>query len=243
MTIGKLYGIGVGPGDPGLITVKATEMLKQVDIIFTAISRQSERSVSGSVVDSIADCNAQRVGLVFAMKIDWDDRMKLIRENAAIILEHLKRGLNCAFTTIGDPMTYSTFGYLFRELRSLEPKLEVEIIPGVNSWSALAAAAQTIMVEDKECLCVVPSHDEEDALSPLRDECAGTVVFLKTYNSRNRIIEQAREQFPDAELLYGANLGLANEFISTDLEAITGRGKDYLSMLVVKKGGHNHDGQ
>ena len=234
MKLGTFIGIGVGPGDPGLITVKAVEVLKRSDVIFTATSRQSKRSISGDVVDSVDGVTGERKQLVFAMTKDWDDRMNLIRQNAQIILADLKKGKDCVFATIGDSLTYSTYGYLMKVLLELEPELEVKTVPGVNSWSALAAESNTILVEDKERLCIVPSYTEVAEKEAL--ENAETVVFLKTYNSRNDIVKGLKENVPEADVLYGANMGMKKQFISTDLDEIIEHGREYLSMLIVKKG-------
>ena len=235
MKLGKFFGIGVGPGDPGLITLKAVEILKQVNVIFTVTSRQSKRSISGAVVNSIEGISGEQKQLTFAMTNDWEDRMNLIRKNAQIILDELKQKKDCVFATIGDPLTYSTYGYLMKELLRLEPKLVIKTVPGVNSWSALAAESNTILVEDEEKLCIVPSYNkvaEKEAL-----ENADTVVFLKTYNSRNNIVNNIKKNLAKTSVLYGANLGMKEQFISMDSDEIIKHNQEYLSMLIVKKSG------
>lgn len=235
MKPGTFFGIGVGPGEPGLITVKAVEILKRADVIFTVSSRQSDRSVSGAVVDSVEGVAGEQKQLIFAMTKDLEDRMDLIRKNAQIILADLRRGKDCVFATIGDPLTYSTYGYLLKELLEIEPGIVIKTVPGVNSWSALAAESNTVLVEDKEKLCIVPSYSkvaEKEAL-----ENAETVVFLKTYNSRNDIVDKLKTNVPEASVLYGANLGMEKQFISTDFDEIIEHDREYLSMLIVRKNG------
>ena len=235
MKLGRFFGIGVGPGDPGLITLKAVEILKQANVIFTVTSRQSKRSISGAVVNSIEGISGEQKQLTFAMTNDWEDRMNLIRKNAQIILDELKQKKDCVFATIGDPLTYSTYGYLMKELLRLEPKLVIKTVPGVNSWSALAAESNTILVEDEEKLCIVPSYNkvaEKEAL-----ENADTVVFLKTYNSRNNIVNNIKKNLAKTSVLYGANLGMKEQFISMDSDEIIKHNQEYLSMLIVKKSG------
>lgn len=233
MKLGKFFGVGVGPGDPGLITVKAVEILKSADVIFTVTSRQSARTVSGAVIDSVEGIAGKQKSLIFAMTKEWEDRMNLIRENTQIILEDLKLGKDCVFATIGDPLTYSTYGYLIKELLKAEPELAIKTIPGVNSWSALAAESNTVLVEDKEKLCIVPSYSEVSEKDALRH--ADTVVFLKTYKSRDTIVNNLKEDIPEASLLYGANIGMDEQFISTDCDEIIARDQEYMSMLIVKK--------
>jgi precorrin-2/cobalt-factor-2 C20-methyltransferase len=233
MKRGILYGVGVGPGDLDLITIKAVKILQKVDIIFTVVSRQSERSISSRVVDNLDNITAKRIPLTFAMTKDWDDREKLIKHNSQIVLKSLQEGKNCAFTTIGDPLTYSTYGYLMKEIQKLDSKIKIVTIPGVNSWSALAAASNMILVEDKEKLTIVPSYSEVSPTEALQN--SDTVIFLKTYNSRNTIIEDIDSD--NCKILYGSNIGMDKEYISTDKAEITAHGKEYLSMVIAKNNG------
>ena len=233
MKQGKFYGVGLGPGDPGLVTLKAAEVLRNVTVIYTVASRQSSRSISAEIIDSLPGISARKVGLEFTMARDFGERLARIEEHAKRILNDLNAGNDCAFTTIGDPMTYSTCGYLLRILRRLEPELAFEIIPGVNSWSALAAASAEPLVEDNEILRIVPGYLAPDSAvleSVMKPE--GTVVFLKTYRERDRYADLLRER--GCRMVYGANIGLANEFFSKDPEEISSRPEEYLSMLLGK---------
>ncbi len=233
MKQGKFFGVGLGPGDPGLVTLKAADVLRNVAVIYTVASRQSSRSVSGAIIDSLPGISARKVELEFTMARDFGERLARIDEHARRILEELNAGNDCAFTTIGDPMTYSTCGYLLRALRRMEPALQFEIVPGVNSWSALAAASAEPLVEDNDVLRIVPSYlapDSAELEAILKPE--GTVVFLKTYRERNHYAALLRER--GCSMVYGANIGLENEFFSKDPEEIAARPEEYLSMLLGK---------
>jgi len=231
MKEGKFYGIGLGPGEPDLITVKALKALADSDIVFTVKSRQSSRSISGAIID-YHEIKAEKRELLFAMTKNREDRENMIRKNAKAILAELEKGLNCSFATIGDPMTYSTYSYIKKEINRLNPAICVETIPGVNSWSALAAASDTILVEDKECLCIVPSYEEPENISP--QKCAGTTVYLKTYNTGKDIIENLSES--GKEILYGSNIGLEDEFITTNPDEAAAKEKAYLSLIISRSG-------
>ncbi len=224
----KFYGIGLGPGDPGLVTLKALTCLQQVDRIFSVASRQSSRSVSADIIKSLPDISASLCELEFVMSRDWDERLRRIDKHAAVIAEHLDKGEKCAFVTIGDPMTYSTCSYLLRALLKIRPELSVEIIPGVNSWSALAAKTTTPLAEDKQVLRIVPSYDEAD--QPDFPPNSSTIL-LKTYRSRNKLLEQVPEE---STVIYGANLGLENEITASGRDEIAKQPEAYLSMLAVK---------
>ena len=225
---GKLFGVGLGPGDPELITVKALRVLRDSDVIFTVTSSQSSRSISASIVSAYPEIDAEIRSLEFSMRNNAR-RSELIRENATEICECLKDGKNCSFTTIGDPLTYSTFGYILHELEVLLPGLEVEVIPGVNSWSALAAKKRMVLAEDLEPLTIIPSYASDN---PAGTDLPGTKVYLKTYRTRNKLLESLEQQ--PGTVLYGANLGLENEVLSTSVDEIRELDNQYLSMLIVK---------
>lgn len=232
---GSFYGVGLGPGDPGLLTLKALQTLKDADVIFTAISGQSDNSVSASIINALPGIRAVRVELVFAMRIDWNARLTQIGHNADIILEHLRLGRNCVFATIGDPMTYSTCSYLVRALLQREPKLNTGFVPGVNSWSALAAAAGQPLVEDEQELRIIPAFRsavlEKDSIP------AVTSVYLKTYRSRDTVLAHSDGK----AVVYGERLGLPDEFITSVPGEIAGRPPEYLSMIIAKDKESSHD--
>lgn len=223
---GCFYGVGLGPGDPELVTLKAWRILQRVARIYAVASRQGERSVSEAIVAALPGVAAPVTRLVFAMNCDAADRRRTVAEHAATIAAALREGLDCAFVTIGDPMTYSTCSYLLRELRRALPELAAEIVPGVNSWSLLAARAQTPLVEDRGILEIVPSYRLDAASAAPR-----TTVYLKTYHTRNAILDAVPDSSP---VLYGENLGLDGENVTADLTAARKLPETYLSLLAVK---------
>ena len=231
MKTGKFYGVGLGPGDPGLVTLRTAEILRAVHVVYTVASRQSERSVSGAIIDALPGVTARCEELKFTMSKDFPTRLAKIEEHAQRIAAELRAGNDCAFATIGDAMTYSTCGYL---LRALLPELEYEIVPCVNSWSALAAASGTALAEDSTVLRVVPSHLPPD--SPELHciiESGDSVVLLKTYHSRNEYLDLLKNE--PCSILYGSNIGLKEQFISSDPAEIRKRPDEYLSMLMIRK--------
>lgn len=231
---GKFYGIGLGPGDPGLVTLKAADALRSVKAIYSVASRQSDRSISGRILDALPGITAERTELEFTMSKDFGERLARIDEHAALILAGIRRGEDAAFVTIGDPMTYSTCCYLLRALRRMEPELEYEIIPGVNSWSALAAATATALVEDREVLRIIPTAvpPEPEKLAAMLQE-HGTSVLLKCYRTREELVRLLSQG--GYRVTYGANLGLDDEFVSSDPEEIAARPEEYLSMLLCRR--------
>lgn len=234
MSSAKFYGVGVGPGDPGLITVRAVEVLKSADFIFEAIGRNSRESVAGQVVDSIDSCKAHRERLVFSMSKNDSERGEYVKRNATLVAEELRKGCVCAFVTIGDPMIYSTYIYLLRELQRTVPGLEAETIPGITSFQAAAARADFPIVEDKESLCVIPAFSEDDLDSyPL--DSADVLIFMKAYRTKEKIVNVLRQRGIEYTGVFACRIGLDGEYVTTELENIESLPEEYLSLLIVKK--------
>lgn len=232
MKAGKLYGVGIGPGDPRYLTLRAADVLRSVDVIFTVISRNASNSVSGAVVESLQPRGEIRLQ-VFSMSKDAAVREAKVRDNAKAIIAELRAGRDCAFATLGDAMTYSTFGYVLDIIHEAVPDLELEVVPGITSFATLAAKAGTVLVENGEQLRVIPSFKPEMAES-LEFPAGSTTILLKSYRSRAALLDRlAREQ--GVTILYGEHLGMEGQTLLTDPEAVRARPEEYLSMIMVKK--------
>lgn len=233
MKLGKLYGVGIGPGDPRYLTLRAAEVLAAADVIFTIISRNASASTSRAVVESQHPRGVIRQ-LVFSMSRDPAVRTAQVRANAETIKAELTQGRDCVFATLGDSMTYSTFGYVLDILRRELPELDVEIVPGITSFATFAAKAQRVLVENRESLHVIPSFSE-DVAHTLEFPPSSTTILLKTYRNRKTLIDRLRAE-ENISVLYGEHLTMEDEFFSDDLDEIAARPEEYLSLMMVKKG-------
>ncbi len=229
---GKLYGVGIGPGDPRYLTLRAAELLRSVDVVFTTISRNATVSTSQAVVESQHPKGRIRQ-LVFTMSRDAAERQTQVRDNAAAIVDELRQGHDCVFATLGDCMTYSTFGYVLPLVRAALPGLEVEVVPGITSFATVAARSERVLVENRAQLRIVPSFSE-DAAEHLEFPENSTTVLLKTYRHRKALLERLRRE-KDIDVLYAEHLTMDDEFFSADLDEIAHRPEAYLSLMVVKK--------
>ena len=232
MKLGKLYGVGTGPGDPGYLTLRAAELLRCADVIFTVISPNAKFSISRSVVESQKPRGVIRQ-LIFSMSRDRAAREAQVRANAEEIMSEIRRGKDCVFATLGDTMTYSTFGYIMEIVRSELPEVEIEIVPGVTSFAALAARAKCVLVENGEELRIVPSF-RTDRASSLELEPNTSTILLKTYHSRKALLERLQQE-EGVSVLYGEMLTMDGEFITSDTQAMLDRPEEYLSLMLVKK--------
>lgn len=232
MKSGKLYGVGIGPGDPRYLTLRAADVLRSADVIFTVISRNASSSVSRSVVESLRPRGEIRLQM-FSMSRDRATREAQVQANADAIIDELRAGRDCAFATLGDAMTYSTFGYVLDRIRKAIPGVEVEIVPGVTSFATLAAKAETVLVENGEQLRVIPSF-RSDMAESLDFPKGSTTILLKTYRSRAALLDRlAREE--NVEILYGEHLTMEGQTLLTDPDTIRERPEEYLSLIMVKK--------
>ena len=154
MKYGTLYGIGVGPGDPELITLKALKTLGRVAVVFAAASSGNKYSLAVEIASPHLKEGVPVVHLGFPMTRDKMRLAEAWAENGEKVAETLKNGKDAAFITLGDPLTYSTFGYILETIRETYPDIPIKIIPGITSYQAGAAAAGHILVEGDESLVV-----------------------------------------------------------------------------------------
>lgn len=111
-TIGKLFSVRVGPGDPELLTIKAVRVIKEADIFFTAATSKSRYSLVAEIAKPYISTSAKVKKLSFPMTKDEKVVEEAWINNAKQIATELKKGKNALFLTLGDPTTYSTFGYI-----------------------------------------------------------------------------------------------------------------------------------
>ncbi|MCX8152939.1 MAG: precorrin-2 C(20)-methyltransferase [Candidatus Bathyarchaeota archaeon] len=240
--VGKFIGVGVGPGDPELITIKAAKTLKIVDIIAVPKTHADAPSMALNLVKYILKERlkpAEILELIFPMSKDEVEVKKLWAENALLIAEKVESGKTVAFITVGDPMFYSTFIYLFQTLREKHPKVKVEIIPGVTSLTACAAKAQIPIAEKEEVLVVIPS----DLDLKLIEETVGhadTLVFMKCAHRFKAIIPilQKIGYSENATVAVVRRCGMPGEAVAVGRLADVQRWvlpEDYFSMAIVKR--------
>lgn len=231
---GKFFGVGVGPGEVQFLTLRAVEVLRSADVVFHAVARSSERSLSGQVIAELGGCRGRLAELVFSMHHQRNDRLPAWQENAEQVVEELRQGNDCAFATIGDPLIYSTYTYLLAEVKRLMPAVEVETVPGITSFQSAAARCNQALAEDGDVLTVVPAEQlvNNGRVDILKN--SDCVVVLKAYHHRERILKICTEYGLNAKGIYAAHLGSDKEVILDDLKKIGQRPNEYLSLLVLK---------
>ncbi len=231
---GVLYGLGVGPGDPELLSLKAARVLNSVDVVYAAASSKNSYSLAVSIAKAhIPDLTPIHM-LKFPMTADEKERQAAWTDNARNVIDQVEAGRKVAFITLGDSMTYSTYGYLLREVQRLAPHLPVISIPGITSYQAAAAALNTPLVEAEESLLVLSGTAGGDHLR----RCAvdpDTVVFLKAYRNVDDIVA-ALDEAGRIETSAGVTrCSLPDQQVTRDVREFIERRASYWTLILSKK--------
>lgn len=230
-----IFAVGVGPGDPELVTRKAERVLRNADVILTPVSNPGDASVALEIVKEFLDESHQEIIVhQFPMTSDKSRLIPAWQEAARLIAEKALNGKNVAFITIGDPLIYSTFIYLLKIFREEYPQLPVEIIPGISSINTSAAVAGIPLVESEEKLVVIPATAGIDAIS---DALAAfdTVVLLKVKPLYREIIALLRQAGRESSSAFIERVGSERQRIITDLDQMEAHSPDYLSLMIIRK--------
>ena len=231
---GTLYGIGVGPGDPELVTLRAVRILGAADAVFAASSSKNDYSIAEAIVAPHLPAGRELTRLPFPMTRDPAALDAAWARNAEIMAETLAAGRDAAFITLGDPLLYSTFGYVLPLLRALLPELPVEVVPGITSFQAAAARTGQVLVESGENLLIASGVDEDGRLRQAL-ETADNAVILKAYKSFPRLRALLAGLGLARGTTFVTRLGHEGEAVERDLDKAPER-PHYLSLCLIKRG-------
>jgi precorrin-2/cobalt-factor-2 C20-methyltransferase len=239
MKPGKLYVVGVGPGDPELLTIKGMRVLQSVSCVCVPKGREKGSSLALSIVRRIIDLGDREIiEAHFPMKktknpshgeeldAKWDQTVRTVSER-------LGKGIDIAFITIGDPTIYSTFFYLYDRLVETTPDLDVEIVPGVSSINASAALAKISLGLADEKIAVLPATYAENLREIL--QTFDTVVLMKVHRVFGRILRILDDLQLTPHAVCVSRAGMEDEKIFTDIRAIKEEDMNYFSMVIVRK--------
>ena len=237
MKIGTLYGIGVGPGDPELITLKGARLLRQCPHVFVPKIRTDADSVALCIGRRYLNSSSQVHELIFPMTSDQADLSRHWTASAGEMAAVLKSGEDACFLTLGDPLLYSTYIYLLRELKALWPEARVVTVPGVTAFSAAAALAGFPVGEKKEPVTIIPTADDlEDVRRALSG--GGTVILMKIGRRLGEVLNLLEEAKVIDCSVFVSHAGMGNERVEANLRRL--RAEDpqagYLSIILTRAG-------
>jgi len=232
---GQFFGVGVGPGEPGLIPFVAWESLKTCDVIFVPRARTMEHSVARQCLPPNEIPDGRFREIEFTMDSDRTRLRRHYGKVAEIIAAELRAGKNAAWLTIGDPMTYSTYIYTLAALKDAMPELRHRTFPGVTSYCALAAASEFPLGESKERILILPCPDEIQELRAAIEN-HDIVVLMKIGERLPAVLALLREMGIAALCAFGRHVGMSDQVVYEGAHEIEPeKCSGYLATMLIRK--------
>lgn len=223
---GKLYGVGVGPGDPELLTLKAVRIMKECDMIALP-SSTLEKCVAYQIALLVVPELSEKEILTITMPMVKDETilMESHQKGAELLASHLKEGKNIAFLTLGDPCVYST--YLYVQKRVEKMGFSTEFINGIPSFCAAAAKLNISLAEKEQPVTIIPgSYPMENLITQ-----SGTKVLMKSGKNIGQVKEILSKTDLDVYLV--ENCGMKNEAVYHGADEIP-ETSSYYSLIIAK---------
>ncbi|WP_312640847.1 precorrin-2 C(20)-methyltransferase [Hydrogenoanaerobacterium sp.] len=227
---GTLYGVGVGPGDPELITIQAVRIIERCEVVAVPKTGDGEGvalQIARGAVPNLAD--KQLIELFIPMTRDKALLNRNYDEAAGELAELLRQGKNIAFLTLGDSTIYSTYTYVHKRIVAMG--LSAQFVAGVPSFCAVAARLNIPLTEGAQPLHVLPAS-YKGADSGL--DMSGTKILMKT----GKAFDTVKQQLKDRGMLKSAQMvqkcGMEGERVFHDIDAADD-GASYFSVIVVKE--------
>lgn len=232
---GTLFALGVGPGDPELVTVKAARILSTVSTVFYPVSAIKNKSLALEIAKPYIKPEAHLIPLSFPMENDRALLSYAWNKSAEAVIEKLEQPEDCAFVTLGDPSLYSTFGYLLDSIFAKKPDAEVQVVPGIISPTAAAAAATTSIAsaEDKIAIIPVSSLKSMEELNKYFENF-NTIILMKIGKRLCELKNYIDSKEAHFDILFAKKIGLENQKIANCLPDASESDEGYFSLVILK---------
>jgi precorrin-2/cobalt-factor-2 C20-methyltransferase len=229
------YGIGVGPGPKGYIPLAAVEALQQADLVYAPRAHSSETSVALQCLAGIDLVQEKIREIEFTMDPDRSVLSEHYTELAKTIAVELLAGRNVAYLTIGDSLTYSTYGYLLAALREYCPDFLHRTFPGITSYAAAASALGWTLGVGKERSLILPCP--ENAAELRQDiESHDIVVLMKIGARLPWVLDLLNEMGIAEHCAFARRIGLDEELLADDVSTLCATSSmGYLATLLIRK--------
>lgn len=218
----KLYGIGVGPGDKELLTVKAVRIIQNCDVVVAPSAEENGESIAFETAKEYIKNGTEVAIRHFPM--GKKDRVIKALEAYEFIESRLREGKNVAFLTIGDPYVYSTYSHMLTHMR--DDGFEVETIPGITSFCAAASLVDKTLVVGNENLVIMPASKVKE----ITDE--KFIVIMKVYKKEKEVLDVLEEKGFD--YVYASRVGREGQLVLKDREEIL-KACDYMSLIIASR--------
>ncbi|WP_066048961.1 precorrin-2 C(20)-methyltransferase [Robertmurraya korlensis] len=232
--LGTLYGLGVGPGDPELITVKAFRRLKESPVIAYPKKQRGSKSYAHKIIDVYFQPDEKEMlGLVFPMTKDPEILDRKWSETVELVWEKVQEGKDVAFVTEGDPLLYSTFIHMMRLMQERHPEVPIEVVPGISSFNGAASRLGIALADGDDHIAIVPARDDYETMKKVIQE-NDCVIFIKVA----KVIDVMLHVLRDLDLLHKASVVTkvtSDEEIIWNAADLDGAELEYLTLMVVRK--------
>ena len=228
---GRLYGLGIGPGDPELITLKADRLLKQVPVLAYPAPETGD-SLARSIVAPLLPGGQEEVVIRMPMEVARFPAQEVYDRAAVTLGAHLRAGRDVAMLCEGDPFFYGSFMYLFARMAERYP---VEVVPGVSSLTACAAMLGTPLASRNDVLTVVPAPLEPERLKERLEETDAAAI-IKIGRHFAKVLKVLEDLGLMAQSSYVERATMDNQRI-LPLDSVDPTGVPYFSMILVHKKG------
>lgn len=231
----SFFGIGVGPGDSELLTVKAVNTIKKLDILYTPQAHQGGKSVAEKIAAPYLPTQLIVKRRHFPMIKDWTVKMQSWQKIANEVAEDVQQGNNVGFLTLGDPAIYSTFSYVAELLKD---RVDVQTIAGISSFSQIAASLSIPLMLDNETLEVVPATADLNQLEKVID-LNDNVVIMKIATNFAAVYQLLAERNLLSKTTVVENASMENQQSKVLADYSVNTKLPYFSTALLKKGKEN----
>lgn len=234
---GTLWGVSLGPGDPGLITRAAWDALQRRDAVWVYPARSSK--TPSYALDIVTRAGLAPPGehaqLLFPMTHDGEKLARAWLRAADTVLPWLRAGRDVLFLVEGDASTYATFGHLARTVRALDAGVQVQTLAGVNSFTAACAQVPVPFAEQDDTVAIVPAAYGVSAVDRLLPDF-DTLVLMKVKPILDELLDwlERRALLPGAHFIERVGAPDERRLSGADILALRGAKVSYLSLLIVK---------
>ncbi|ROS04889.1 precorrin-2/cobalt-factor-2 C20-methyltransferase [Sinobacterium caligoides] len=233
MNKGCFIGVGVGPGDPELLTLKAVREILAADVIAYLSNTQGQSQAKQIACLAIKQLTAEvpELAVVMPMSNDRQAANEAYDRAAEEITGYLSRGKTVVFLCEGDPLFFGSFAYL---LERLQIDFNCRVVPGISSVNASAAAFTHPLIEQQESLAIVSGrHSDARIEQALREH--DSVVIMKAGRSRRRLLSLLTKTGRKHEARYGEYIGRDNQWLCSSVEELTDEAGPYFSLFIITR--------
>ncbi|MDH3347433.1 MAG: precorrin-2 C(20)-methyltransferase [Desulfobulbaceae bacterium] len=238
---GRLYLVGVGPGDPELMTFKAIKVLEASPVWIAPKAQKNGSSSALQIAAGLVSVDDKEVlELHFPMKkvhLNQQADAELVnswKDAADHVLKHLNNGIDVAFPTLGDPALYSTAFYLLAAIEEQCESIKVTIVPGITAMAACSAKIGNPLGLGDDVVTIVPAAFDDDRLRDILNTF-DAVVLMKVYKKMARVVELLDEMGLTDKAVLIERCGLPDQQIYTDIRTAVGKDLHYFSTLLIRK--------